>query len=66
MPCLFGRIFHMVLALTLENVQKRAMTIIFPVHTYQEALASASLATLVDRRSAIGINYIEKLKRPEY
>ena len=38
----------------------------FPVYTYQEALAAASLTAIEGRRSAICINYIEKLKRPEH
>ena len=36
------------------------------MHTYQEALAAASLTTLEDRRSAICINYMEQLKHPEH
>ena len=47
----------------LERVQKRAMRIIFPGHSYDEALQLANCTRLSDRRNEICINTLQKIAK---
>ena len=47
----------------LERVQKRAMRIIFPGHSYDEALQLANCTSLSDRRNEICINTLQKIAK---
>ena len=46
-----------VLACSLENVQKRALRIIFPTSNYPDALVAAGLHTLEERRNSVCHGY---------
>ena len=46
----------------LETIQKRALRIIFPHLTYEQALIEAGIETLAERRYALCLLYILKLK----
>ena len=47
----------------LERVQKRAMRIIFPGHSYDEALQLANCTRLSDRRNETCINTLQKIAK---
>lgn len=47
----------------LERLQKRAMRIIFPGHSYDKALQSANCTRLSDRRNAICIKTLRKIAK---
>ena len=47
----------------LERVQKRAMRIIFPGHSYDEALQLANCTRLSDRRNETCINTLPKIAK---
>ena len=51
---------------TIEHVQKRALSIIFPKLTYTDALKTANLTSLEARRQRLCQNYFEKLKSPTH
>ena len=46
----------------LETIQKGALRIIFPHLTYEQALIEAGIETLAERRYALCLSYILKLK----
>ena len=46
----------------LETIQKRALRIIFPHLTYEQALIGAGIETLAERQYALCLSYILKLK----
>ena len=50
------------LACYLENVQKRALSIIWPGISYETALDKAALSTLSDRRTVSCIKFIGKVR----
>ena len=50
------------LACYLENVQKRAFSIIWPGISYETALCKAALSTLCDRRTVSCIKFIGKVR----
>ena len=50
------------LACYLENVQKRALSIIWPGISYETALEKAGLSTLSDRRAVSCIKFIGKVR----
>ena len=50
------------LACYLENVQKRALSIIWPGISYETALDKAALSTLSDRRAVSCIKFIGKVR----
>ena len=51
------------LACYLENVQKRALSIIWPGISYETALDKAALSTLSDRRTVSCIKFIGKVRQ---
>ena len=50
------------LACYLENMQKRALSILWPGILYEAALVKAALSTLSDRRAASCIKFIGKVQ----
>ena len=46
----------------LETIQKRALRVIFPHLTYEQALVEAGIETLAERQYALCLSYILKLK----
>ena len=50
---------------TLENIQKRAMSILFPGINYHEALKIAKLPTLSIRRDLLCKTYFMQVSKPE-
>ena len=50
------------LACYLENVQKRALSIVWPGISYETALDKAALSTLSDRRAVSCIKFIGKVR----
>ena len=50
------------LACHLENVQKRALSVIWPGISYETALDKAALSTLSDRRAVSCIKFIGKFR----
>ena len=55
-----------VLVCSLENVQKRALRIIFPTSNYSDALVAAGLHSLEERRNSICHGYVQKLCKQDH
>ena len=51
---------------TLENIQKRAMVIIFPDLSYGDALAKLGLSTLHDRHEHLCRRFFQAMLQPEH
>ena len=61
MPLWCVRDFHSTLSAALENVQRRALSIIWPGVRYEEALASEGLSTLAARRDLLCTRFIANI-----
>ena len=54
------------LSCKIEGIQKRAMRIIFPLMSYNEALNALNLTTLSDRRAHLCQVYIDRLRNDNH
>ena len=50
----------------LESIQKRALYIIYPCHSYLDALNTTNLSSLKERRTQLCRNYIQKMSQNDH
>ena len=51
---------------TLENIQRRAMSVIFPGFNYHDALKTSKLLTLSSRRDLLCKAFFMQVSKPEF